>query len=792
MTDAAGATMGPSYERLLRGEGTFASDVHLQGLAHAAVLRSPYAHARIARIDCSAARAAPGVLAAVTFEDLAERAKPIPQLMPFRGLRSRTPYALAHEAVRYAGEPVAVVVADDRYRAEDALERITVDYEPQEAVVDPEAALAGGPRVHDDLPDNVAGTFGQELGDVERALAGAHVVLTERLTIGRASAQPVETRALTARYRPDHPEALTVWCSTQSPHTVRRILAELLDLPPERVRVIAPAIGGGFGVKNRFYPEDALVPLMAMRLGRPVKWVEDRRESFVATYHGRGQVHDVTLGLAADGRIVALRDRFIQDQGAYTPLGVVVPYITSVSVVGPYRVPQYKVECTLAFTNTTPTAPYRGAGKPEATFVMERMLDLGAERLGIDPVEIRRRNLLRAGDFPYDTGLIDHDETHVVYDSGDYEACLDRALELVDYAGFPELRARARAQGRHIGIGVACYVEMTGRGPFEGARVRVEPTGKVVLSCGVSSQGQGHETTLAHICAQHLGVRVEDVSVVNGDTATIPRSIGTYAARVTVMAGNAVALAATTLREQALSAAARMLDVPPDRLELVEGEIWAPGVGRHLSLGDVARRLGAVPPSDPPTASPGLEATEFFSSDRPAFADGTYAVVVEVWPETGYVKVVRHAIVHDCGVAVNPRLVEGQLRGGVAQGIGAALLEEVHYDPAGLPSSRWDGDYLLPTANDVPPLLIGRVETRSPFNPLGVKGVGEAGTIPVPAAIAAAIEDALDHSVRLRRVPVHPPDLADLVAARAPLPPGGSIRWRGERGPADHDRPPDR
>jgi carbon-monoxide dehydrogenase large subunit len=711
--------------RMVAGRAMFASDVRLPGLTHAAVLRSPHAHARIVSVDAAAARAARGVLMVLTFDDIADVARPIPQVMPHRSLESRTPYPLARGIARYVGEPVAMVVAEDPYLAEDALELIDVEFEPLDAVAVADAALLPtAPRVHDDVPGNVAGRFGQHVGDVDAALAGAHMVLTDRLTIGRVSAQPLETRAVTALYRPDAPaERLTVWCSAQSPHGNLRMLADQLGLPPEKIRVVAPDIGGGFGVKNRFYPEDTLVPLAAMRLGRPVQWIEGRGESFTATYQAREQAHQVTIGLARDGRILALHDDFVYDQGAYTPLGVVVPWVTSVSIPGPYRVPNYRVECTMALTNKTPSAPYRGAGKPQAAFVMERMLDLGADALGIDRVEIRRRNLLRSEEFPYDTGATDLDETSVVYDSGQYEACLERALELVGHESMADDRARAERRGLRAGIGTACYVEMTGRGPFEGARVIVAPDGKVRVCCGLSAQGQSHETMLAQICADSLGVPFDDVTVSLGDTATIPRSIGTYAARVTVMAGNAVAMAAQKVIDMAGTEEDGRSDGRP------------------------------------------LEATCYFECSRPVYAAGTYSVVVEVDPDTGLVRVVRHALVHDCGVPVNPRVVEGQIQGALTQGLGAALLEEVHYDEAGQLLTASLKDYALPSSLDFPALLVDHVETPSPFNPLGVKGVGEGGTIPAAPAVAAAIEDALDGAVRVRRTPVHPPDVMALLQA---------------------------
>lgn len=764
-----GADIDPAEdEALVRGEGTFVSDVNFPGMVHAALLRSPHARARIIRLDVSAARSAPGVISAVSFRDLADAMKPLPQILPHPALRSRTPLPLASDRVRYVGEPIAIVIAKDRYQAEDAVALIDVSFEPEQPATDPEQALGeAAPRVHEDLPDNVAGRFGQEVGDVDAALGRSHLVVRERLTIGRLSGQPLEGRCITARYDDGR---LTVWMSTQSPHTTRRVLADQVGLPEERVRVIAPAMGGGFGLKNRYYPEYTLVALEAIRTGRPVSWLEDRSESFTSTYHEREQVHDFALGVAADGTILAVRDRFVHDQGAYTPLGLVVPYVTSVSVPGPYRVPNYEVLCTIVFTNRTPTAPYRGAGKPQSCFVMERMLDKAARLLGLDGVEIRRRNLLRPDDFPYDTGLTDLDGTRVRYDSGDYPACLDKALRLIGHAGFPEEQRLARDGGRNMGLGVACFIEMGGRGPFEGARVQLEPTGRVSLHSGICSLGQKHKTTLAQVCAESLGVPLTDIDVSLGDTEGIPRSIGTYAGRVAVMAGNAVAEAGGRVRAKVLAAAARVLDVPAETLEVSDGRVCvATDPRRSLTLAQVARHVVSRAAESAREEDPeGLQATAYFECSQPTYSNGAYAVVVEVDVETGLVTPLRHALVHDCGVMINPRVVEDQLAGGVVQGLGAALLEEFRYDELGHPQTTSLRHYLTPTIGDSPPLLVDHVITPSPFNPLGVKGVGEAGPIPVAAAVNAAIEDALEGRVRLSRTPVHP------WALQAVIPPDAS------------------
>jgi carbon-monoxide dehydrogenase large subunit len=762
-----GAALDRSEDkRLLLGRGVYTADIRLPRLAQAAVLRSTHARARIVSLDTVAARRAPGVLAVLTFADISDIARPLPQVQPHPALNSRVPYPLVRDVARYVGEPLAIVVAENRYQAEDALDLIDVEYEPLPAAIDPERALRDAEaRVHDDLPDNVAGRFGQEVGHVEQALKESHTIIRERLTIGRVSGQAMETRAITAAYDAGK---LTVWLTSQSPHMTRRVMAEQLQLPLEDVHVIAPDIGGGFGPKNRYYPEYTLVPLLAMQLGRPVSWVEDRRESFTATYHAREQVHEVTLGLAEDGTIMALRDHYLYDQGAYTPIGVVVPHVTSVSIPGPYRVPAYEVDCTMVFTNKTPGAPYRGAGKPQAAFIIERMLDFGAQALNLDPVEIRRRNLIKPEEFPYHTKIIDMDETEVIYDSGNYQACLERALELIGYEDFPLEQAEAGRERRLTGIGVACYATKTGRGPFEGARVRVEPDGQVFVHSGVASQGQGHQTTLAQVCAEHLGVRFSDVTVRNGDTADIEKSIGTYAARVAVMAGNAVAKAAGAVREKALQAAADIFAVAPEMLELANGVVRvSPAPGQHMTLGQIAQYLIDRDSQTASSGEPsnGLDETRYYQNNEPPYANGTYAVVIELDRQTGIVKILRHALVHDCGIMINPRIVEGQIYGGVAQGISETLLEELCYDEAGQPLADSYKSYSLPNAALIPTLMLDHLETPSPFNPLGVKGAGEGGTVPVSAAIISAIENAVGGAVRLRRRPVHPVALQELLRA---------------------------
>src|SRR5271170_6802907 len=721
--------------RLLSGSGRYVSNLLLPHMIHAAILRSPHAAARIKEIQTAESRKIPGVLAVWTFSDLADVLKPIPQVAPHPSLRPRMAFALVKDVVHHQGEPVAVVAAETHAACRDAWRAIEVSYETMPVVLDAEVGLSGLPRVHEDLPDNVAAHFEQQTGDVAAALADSDCVVTERFSIGRVSSQAMETRAVVARFEPNTSAArLTVWCNTQSPHLTRALLSQQVGLPRHDIRVIAPDIGGGFGVKNRYYPENTLIPLLAMRLGRTVKWVETRRESFHSTYQGREQIHEATLGLDATGRIRAMRDRILYDQGAYVPLGIVVPHITSISVPGPYRVPNYQVECTAVYTHKAPSVPYRGAGKPQACFVMERMLDAAAAKLGIDPVEIRRRNLLQPEDFPYDTGLKDVDNTQVLYDSGNYPKCLQGVLDLIGQSSFDQEKRNAAAAGRKLGLGVSCFIEMTGRGPYESALVRVDPGGRIVLTTGLSSQGQSHETTLAQVCADSLEVEPSTIHVQLGDTSSIPLGIGVYAARSAVMAGNAVAMASAAIREKAVKAAAAMLRLPSEAVEYSGGkvrEIAEPH--RTLALGEIAGALNspALIFPFPPDIDPGLEALRFYRSMKPAYSNGAYAVVVDVDAETGYVRIVRHALVHDCGNLINPAVVETQMTGGIAQGIGASLFEELHYDRDGRVLNPSLDTYLLPRATEIPTLKQSHVITPSPFNPLGVKGAGEGGTIPV-------------------------------------------------------------
>jgi carbon-monoxide dehydrogenase large subunit len=771
--------------RLLTGNGRYTDDFAPHA-AHAAFVRSDYAHARILDIDVSGAIDVDGVHAVYTHEDLEGRfAEPLPLIIPHEAIDDgRTQHALARDEVRHIGEIVAMVVARDRYVAEDAAGAIRVEYEPLPVNTDLARAADGDvPRVHGDRADNVVGRVSEERGDVDAALARADHVFHWHFDIQRSASMPLEGRAIVARF--DEEGALLMYDSTQAPTGVRAGLSLLFGLSLEQVQVVAPDVGGGFGVKViQFYPEEVLVPLAAHRLGMPVKWTEDRREHFIGSTHERRQVHDVTVGLDEDGRILALETSFLHDSGAYCPYGLIIPVITAAQLPGPYKLENYRYDFTALFTNTIPTSPYRGAGRPHAAFVMERVMDRAAAELGLDRAEIRRRNLIQPDEFPYDVGVTYQDGGPTVYDSGDYPGGLDLLLREVGYDDFEAHREAARAEGRWLGLGFACYVEGTGIGPYEGAAVDVMIDGSVTVSTGLSSQGQGHETILAQIVSDDLGVPVEQIRVRTGDTRRFGWGVGTFASRTAVVAGNAVKKASVQVRRQAAQLAGRMLEADPEDLEFTDGEVrvvGSPGSGLRLGqLSAIANPLRyaygtesaeaarltrlAYASQDAPLpdgATPGLNAIEYYSPKSGVFGYGMHAAIVEVDPESCDVRILRYVVVHDCGRIINPAIVEGQVYGGYAQGLGGALYERIAYDENGQLLNASFMDFLMPYATEVPEPELHHTETPSPNNELGVKGVGEAGTIPVAAAVANAISHAV--GTPIDRMPITPSQLFELI-----------------------------
>ncbi len=748
--------------RLVQGRGRYVGDIALPGMLHAAIVRSPHAHARIAAIDADRAGKAAGVIHVLTSTDLGDPgARELAIVPPHPALHGHNFHLLARDRARFVGEAVAVVLAESRYAAEDARELIDVTYEPLPSVQDP--ARRDAARVHEDIADNLAGRVTLSRGDVDAALRAAPRVLTERFVIGRAGGQPMETRGIAAEWS-EMAGLLTVWASSQVPHQVRQFVCEVTGLPLHQVRVIAPDVGGGFGAKLIVYPEDVLIPLLALRAGRPVRWLEERTEHLLTATQERTQVHDVTVGFDADGRLLALRDRFVHDNGAYTPRGLVVPLLTASMLTGPYRVPDVEVSFESVYTHRVPVTPYRGAGQPQAVFVIERVLDRIARETGRDRAAVRLANLVPPDAMPYDTGLVNYRNSgNVVFDSGDYPTVLRRALETAGWDALAARSADARAAGRHLGVGVACYVELTGVGPFEGAAVRVDAAGRIAVFTGVTSQGQGLETTLAQIAADELGVTPDDVRVVTGDTAGIAQGIGTFASRAAVVGGTAVALAARALRGKALRLAARVLGIAEEDVQQ-DGRAFA-ARRRPEHRVDLAR-LAAAAAMAPASLGiePGLEATHYFQPADMAFSSGAHVALVEVDPASGHVRLREYVMCHDSGRLINPMVVEGQLEGAVALGIGSALLEEIRYDEAGQPLAGSFMDYAMPRADEIPPLRIEHLETLSPLNPLGLKGVGESGTLPVAAVLASAIEDALSgHGAVVRRMPLTPQLLSELI-----------------------------
>lgn len=763
--------------RLLTGQALFTDDVHLPNMLHVAILRSDYAHANIRSIDVSEALSMPGVVAVYTADDLGDYWQPGPLLLPPPPIadlifNQATQVPLAKGKVRHAGEPIAVVVAENRYLAEDAVERITVDYEALPAVVNIEQALTpDAALIHQHLTSNLNAHVVQQKGDYASAAAQADVVITRRFVYDRGTAAAMENRGIVAAWDAKG-EQLTMWDTTQAPVAIRNGIAAMLGLSEKQVRVIAPFIGGGFGPKiMMFYPEEVLLPWISMRLNRPVKWIEDRQENFFATTQERGQVHEAEIALTRDGRVLGVKDVFLHDAGAYAPYGLTVPINSQCTLLGQYDVPNYYSEFRSVFTNKPIVTPYRGAGRQHGVFVMERLLDIAAKQLGIDRVEIRKRNLIPPDAFPYNNQIIYQDFAPLIYDSGNYLPAIEKAVEIIGYRRFiDEEQPRLRAEGKHVGLGIVCYVEGTGIGPYEGARVTVETSGRVSVASGIGTQGQGHFTSFAQIVAEQLDVPVENVRLVTGDTAEFYWGAGTFASRGAVVAGNAINAAALAVRKKILKKAGDELEVDQEDLELVDGTVRIKGApSTAINLGDLARRANPLRGAVKPGSEPGLEATDYFGPERGATASGVHAMIVEVDTETMMVEIKRYVVVHDCGVVINPMILAGQIQGGVAQGIGNAFYEQLVWDENGQLLNASFMDYLLPSSDTVPNIESDHVETPSPLNPLGIKGAGEAGAIPVGPLFAQALEDALaEFRIEICDIPLSPNRLFELVQAADP------------------------
>jgi len=766
--------------RLLTGQGSYVDDHRPARMLYAAFLRSPHAHARIRRLDASAALALPGVAAVLTGEDIARSSKPVRAASKTPNVKTTSYPPLALGKVRHVGEAVVMVAAESRYVAEDAVEHIVVEYEPLPVVRDVESALdPASPVLHDEAETNLLVSREFARGDVDAALAGAAVGVRERFRFHRHTPVCMENRGCLGEYATAS-GALTLRSSAQCPGLVRDVLADLLDIPEHLIRVIANDVGGGFGAKASLYPEEIATCVMARRLGRPVKWIGDRREDLLATTHAWDEIVDAELGLNQDGAIVGLRAEVTVDVGGYSiyPWTAAIEPVQTISFLpGPYRVPTYRGRTRGVATNKAPLGPYRGVGRPPAVFVIEGLVDRAARRLGLDPTEIRLRNFIRDEDFPYKS------PSGIVWDRSSFTESLRRAREVLDYKAARDEQARARAAGRWVGIGIASYVELTGIGSAipvspgmpvstgtEGATIRFDPAGKVTAVFGVASHGQGLETTLAQIVADEVGVPIEDVRVVHGDTDASPYGTGTYASRSLVLAGGAAILAGRSVREKMLVIAGHLLEADPADVTLADGRYAVRGMpDRSVTVRQIARAAYGGAKQLPKGLEPGLEATRFYDPYYGTASNATHAAMIEIDRATLEVKTLRYVVVEDCGRMVNPLIVDGQVHGGVAQGIGAALLEEIVYDDQGQLLSGTLMDYVVPSACEIPTMEVHHVETPSPVTLGGFRGMGEGGTIGAPAAIANAVADALAPlQIEIAELPVTPERLFRLIGkARA-------------------------
>jgi carbon-monoxide dehydrogenase large subunit len=763
--------------RLLTGRGQFIADFALPHMLHAVFVRSPMAHARIAAVDIARAAAAPGVVCILSGADLLQLLPPVSDTqlslprkwtaqVQHRFINPQQPL-LAHDKVRHVGEAVAVVVAENRYAAEDAAQLVTLDLDPLPAVVEPEAALrAGSPIVHDKFGTNLIGAFTIGKGEVDAVLARSPHRLKRRFYHHRYAAAPMECRGVVGVHDP-RTDSITIWSATQVVHWVRREAASVLRLPEARVRCVALDVGGGFGLKGHVYPEDLLIPFLAHRLGQPVQWIEDRREHLMCSCHSRDQTHDVEVGFDDEGRILALRDDFIVDCGAWNPIGAGVVYNTAVHLPGPYKIDAIAISARIAATNKVPNAPYRGAGRPEAAFAMERAIDLVAGVLDLEAADVRLRNMIRADEMPYHVGIPYRDGEPIVYDGGDYQGALRRVLAAIGgVAAFRQRQRAARDEGRYLGLGLGCYVEGTGVGPFESATVRIDPSGKIFVSSGACPQGQGMETIFAQVVADAWSVDPDDVVMSLADTAGIAIAFGTIASRTTVTLSAAIHGASERLRTKVFAIAGNLLECAPGDLELRKGGVGIVGVpGAEVSLAKVAQ--ASRPGWDhgrPPGVDAGLEETYYYEPPTVTWSYAVHAALLEVDVELGRVNIEKYVIAHDCGVVVNPMLVEGQIVGGAAQGIGGALLEEFNYDSEGQLLTGSFMDYMVPTACEIPDMQLIHQHSPSPLNPFGVKGVGEGGPIAPPAVIANGVADALrPFALEFNRTPVKPQQIQEAV-----------------------------
>ena len=756
--------------RLIQGLAHYVDDIHLPGMRYMAFVRSPYGNATIKKVDTAAAREAPGVIAVYTAEDIGDKVGPVPVAGLVPDARVPKQPVLAKGKARFAGEPIAAVIAESRYLARDAADLIEVEYDIHEAVVDLEKALApGAPKVHEEFEDNTAFTWALAGGDIEAGLKEADIVIKEKIANARVVPLALEPRGVLAHYLPGE-DKMTIWTSTQVPHKVRTLVGIQIGMAENRIRVIAPEVGGGFGSKLNVYREEALAAHISRELGIPINWIETRSENFIATIHGRGQLGEVELGLKKDGTIVAIRYNVLADCGAYYQLLTVAIFtLTGLMLPGPYKIPHIEMKVTGVFTNKIATDAYRGAGRPEATYILERMVDIAAGELGMDPAEIRRKNFPAKSEFPFATAA------GLSYDSGDYAAALDKALANADYPRIRKQQEEARKEGRYLGIGLSTYVEICGMGPsaalggqgWESAKVRVEPTGKVTVFSGASPHGQGQETSFAQIVADGFGVQVEDVRVIHGDTDVVPYGVGTFGSRGTVVGGSAVFLARDKVKAKMAKFAALKFEADENDIAFEGGKVFVQSAPEKSAAFAEISQMAYDAIVLPPDTEPGLEETHFFEPPNFTFPFGAHVVLVEVDPETGEVKILRYVAVDDVGNMINPLLVRGQIHGGIAQGIGQALEEEMLYGEGGQPLNGSFMHYALPKAHRLPRFELDHTVTPTDVNPLGAKGVGEAGTIGSTPAVVNAVLDALrPFGVRHLDMPLRPEKIWQAVAGK--------------------------
>ena len=754
--------------RFTTGAGTYVDDIKIPGALHAAILRSPHGHARITSIDTSKALEIAGSVKVFTFQDLGPNPKPIPmRMMPLPGLERFLQYPLAGDEVRYVGEPLAVVIAESRYIAEDMLDAVQVTYQSLDAVVDAKEALKDLVLIHEGQGTNLAASHQMARGDVERAFRNAEYTRKEEFKINRHTGVPLETRGLVASYDGESGD-LTVWGPTKVPHFNRGVLSSLLDMPEEKIHLIEPDVGGGFGIRGEFHPEDYLIPFVSMRLERPVKWIEDRREHLMAANHSREMYIELEIATKRDGTILGMRGKILADIGAYTRThGGLVPNHTAMWLPGPYRVSDYECHIYFIITNKMGVGTYRGPGAFESCFARERLLDMVASDLGLDPVEFRLKNLLQPSELPYESGFTDPMGKTLIYDTGNYPSAFKKALEVIDYDSIKALQG-VQKDGKYHGIGIATFVKLSGLGPFENARLVLKGSRETRVYLGVSTLGQGHETIMAQICGDTLGISMEAIKVFHGNTDQMARGVGTFGGRVTAMAGSAVYLAAQKLKARVLSLASTHLEIPEDDLDLLDGRVCRRAGGTEepvMDLDGVVELSKAAGEFDPEES--GIVETGYFETDSITCPYGTHVAHVTVDPETGVVDILRYVTVHDVGHVINPMLVQGQIVGGIVQGLGAALLEDLVYDENGQLLTTTFMDYLLPTSQDVPPIeSIVLDEAPSSQNPLGVKGAGEVGIVCPGAVIGNAVSNALARfGVQVRDLPLSPDRVRAMIRA---------------------------